>query len=629
MSIRAYPGVDPGKFPSGAQRQIITTIDAALRSISAGLSQTQPTSSTLAGGVPAASFVTINNDAALANERRLVVVSPLSGTDGGPGGAFSLALSTTALAALLGGTPANTYGTTFLAGSATTFVRTDDRLKFPTALMSAANSSLLTLTDNATDQILTGSLGNLNINPTVGLTINLASSTSAQLVIRPDSTTAASLAMSVIGQAVAGNRTLLAPGWLQPTSSDIFSSQTFRSWDVNSVPGGGQHTSDTWVGYDISSYTVSPHAGSGAGNKVYGFRGAPDSLRIGNSNATYDAIAMAYFAAPSRTFGVTATSTVSAGIITEPAIIGGTKQVGLLVQQRTAGQTATDRLGIDIEAQNSGTNRWGLRSGDRLEISSPAARATTVLLLHQLATGGVAGAHVNFDDKAGDPPAPVAGDLWRNGDSLWFRQAAASVDLTAASGAPTTAEYVVAVADAGLSAERVATDTATIDVDMGTAAQAKWNVIADSSAQRVTVRKNSGADVGTRTRLNLIEGSNVTMTVADDAGSNEVDITINASVAGGGLTLTEVEKDLGTLPRYADTFDITGLAGLTAGKQVLIVQKAGPYTGKGDRQDEAEMDQVSATGYVVDANTIRAYWVCQPYSGPMSGNVKFGYAVSG
>jgi len=100
-----------------------------------------------------------------------------------------------------------------------------------------------------------------------------------------------------------------------------------------------------------------------------------------------------------------------------------------------------------------------------------------------------------------------------------------------------------------------------------------------------------------------------------------------AAPGASSLTLTEVEKDLG-VAAYSGTFDITGLAGLTASKQVLIVQKAGPYTGKGDRQDEAEMDQVAATGYVVDANTIRAYWVCQPYSGPVAGNVKFGWAVS-
>ena len=51
----------------------------------------------------------------------------------------------------------------------------------------------------------------------------------------------------------------------------------------------------------------------------------------------------------------------------------------------------------------------------------------------------------------------------------------------------------------------------------------------------VTVRKNSGADVGTRPRINLIEGSNVTLTVTDDGAGNEVDVTI-ASTGGSGGT---------------------------------------------------------------------------------------------
>src|SRR5262245_38864657 len=51
---------------------------------------------------------------------------------------------------------------------------------------------------------------------------------------------------------------------------------------------------------------------------------------------------------------------------------------------------------------------------------------------------------------------------------------------------------------------------------------------------RVAVNKNSGSTVGTRRRINFIEGSNVTLTVADDAGNEEVDVTIAAAGGGGG-----------------------------------------------------------------------------------------------
>lgn len=45
----------------------------------------------------------------------------------------------------------------------------------------------------------------------------------------------------------------------------------------------------------------------------------------------------------------------------------------------------------------------------------------------------------------------------------------------------------------------------------------------------VTLRKNSGADVGTRRRINLIEGTNISITEADDGGSDEVDVTLAVS----------------------------------------------------------------------------------------------------
>lgn len=51
---------------------------------------------------------------------------------------------------------------------------------------------------------------------------------------------------------------------------------------------------------------------------------------------------------------------------------------------------------------------------------------------------------------------------------------------------------------------------------------------------RVGIRKNSGGTTYKRRRLNLIEGANVTLTVADDAVDEEVDITIDSAGGGGG-----------------------------------------------------------------------------------------------
>jgi hypothetical protein len=51
----------------------------------------------------------------------------------------------------------------------------------------------------------------------------------------------------------------------------------------------------------------------------------------------------------------------------------------------------------------------------------------------------------------------------------------------------------------------------------------------------VQVRKNSTGSTFTRRRVNLIEGSNITLTVDDDAGDDEVDVTITAAGAGASL----------------------------------------------------------------------------------------------
>lgn len=55
------------------------------------------------------------------------------------------------------------------------------------------------------------------------------------------------------------------------------------------------------------------------------------------------------------------------------------------------------------------------------------------------------------------------------------------------SGAPTTLDYFVGTTTASLSAERVGTDTATIDVDLGTPGQVKFNAIGLSCTDCLTL----------------------------------------------------------------------------------------------------------------------------------------------
>lgn len=62
-----------------------------------------------------------------------------------------------------------------------------------------------------------------------------------------------------------------------------------------------------------------------------------------------------------------------------------------------------------------------------------------------------------------------------------------------------------------------------------------------SGIARTTVRKNTGANVGSRRRLNLIEGANVTLTVADDAADEEVDVTIVAAAGEAGVQVLDAQ----------------------------------------------------------------------------------------
>lgn len=130
-----------------------------------------------------------------------------------------------------------------------------------------------------------------------------------------------------------------------------------------------------------------------------------------------------------------------------------------------------------------------------------------------------------------------------------------------------------------------------------------------SNNARVAVRKNSGSTVGTRRKLNFIEGTNVTLTVADDAANEEVDVTIAAS-GGGSVSATTVEADLGAAA-FAGKFTITDAA-ISGTSKVLCWQAPGPYTGKGTRADEAAMQQVLVVAVEPLAGSAVVHWQTPP-----------------
>lgn len=102
------------------------------------------------------------------------------------------------------------------------------------------------------------------------------------------------------------------------------------------------------------------------------------------------------------------------------------------------------------------------------------------------------------------------------------------------------------------------------------------------------------------------------------------DGTWAAAGGGGSTTFTAFTVDLGAA-RRSGTFDLTGLSGLTTDKPVMVMQTAAPIASKGDARDEPEMDQIQATGYVVNATTIRVYWHAPSV---VVGSYNFAYLVS-
>lgn len=66
-------------------------------------------------------------------------------------------------------------------------------------------------------------------------------------------------------------------------------------------------------------------------------------------------------------------------------------------------------------------------------------------------------------------------------------------------------------------------------------------------------------------------------------------------------------------------------SGQTPGKHVAAMPAPGPWTGKGSRADEAEMDQIVASGVVTSPTTIDLYWHSPTW---VRGMATFAYVVS-
>lgn len=84
-----------------------------------------------------------------------------------------------------------------------------------------------------------------------------------------------------------------------------------------------------------------------------------------------------------------------------------------------------------------------------------------------------------------------------------------------------------------------------------------------------------------------------------------------ASAASGSMTATTVEVDLGSTAKFAGKFTITD-ASIGATSKVMVWQAPGPYTGKGTRADEAELQPVSIISVEPAAGSAVVKWQTPP-----------------
>lgn len=84
----------------------------------------------------------------------------------------------------------------------------------------------------------------------------------------------------------------------------------------------------------------------------------------------------------------------------------------------------------------------------------------------------------------------------------------------------------------------------------------------------VTVAKN-GSEVGTRGRINFIEGASIALTVSDDAGNDEVDVTVAFSGAGGAAPWTQ--RGLWSHAVSGNTAAPIDFTGLTSYSDLMVV----------------------------------------------------------
>lgn len=258
----------------------------------------------------------------------------------------------------LGAANTVTHGLTPALGTSTQYLQSDATIQFPTSLESAANSTTLALTDDGIQQTITGSLGNqvlvpgsggqivLDVNQTTGPT------TTATIRIRPG-----------VGNLKGLNTSVFSSNFAQAGNQTLSSWDAQISWANAKIGDSAGGFNGTLVGYDQTVFTISPTSGSGTANIAYSMR--LSGALINNASGAWAEVAGITITGPRR--GLSNPSvTIAETIVLECPTISATDQMGIYVKQRSGQQVATNRYGVKVDAHNSGTNRWGMWTGNKV-----------------------------------------------------------------------------------------------------------------------------------------------------------------------------------------------------------------------------------------------------------------------
>lgn len=578
--------------------------------------------------------------------------------------------------------PSGGYATVAAEGSGNNLMRAAAVLRYPEALATLANLATITASDDGIDTTLTASLGTLKLvspdnklhgdwwfsaggtAPATGTVLNFTAS-SAIL--------GSSLNFGINGALQFGS----ADTWSgqksfarftftnNSVSGQVFSSVTERVLELvlsgATISLGGPNT---WAERSCLNMSMGGIVGSQAGTHTLtqGFRvtGWP----IVGTAGTYVNVVGGRILQPTiggtirRALWIeTTTSNLGTeaadaeGIYIEDLGRGTANRRSLAAEGATAGAPTAVAILEQVTAHAVGTARRFLVGLNASVLSNPSGVGDTVLSLVQLNTGASAGAHLNFSDKAGAPPSPNVGDVWRNSGGLYYQ----SMTLTHLLN-PISVKGDLITRDSSIENRLpVGADTLFLTADAAQAVGIKWGKINDLTADGApdaaadyVMTWDASAATHKKVLLNLVAagagGDNVSVNgVAvtdadfDDATPAAPDATrynvefeqsgasptnISAHVPEGGTWHT-IAEDLGT-GRRSGSFTVVHPGGLTSSQTITVQQSSAPIASKGDATDEGEFDQIQAYADFVDATHFKVTWRAP---GVVVGTYNFAYSV--